>query len=595
MQILDDIYNETKRLFIAGSNFAKDDPRVTKFIPILEKMGEKAPVMKKLAEKYATLVNGGQPDALAGAAAFLYAVRATQSETKLSGEAAQTIPSIDKLPETIIPYSRLKPVMEALTLAKQGRFDVVKSAFEEGVFNDFRLFKALVVGLDDKYSEVAAYINDNIILSIGAPIIPYILEQYNPSGKKGDAMRLSLLYELGYENIEQLAVTAVEEGDPLVAVEGIKILGINPENEEYLLTLARDKKAVIREAALIGLMRLDSARGKELLIKTLQSSKYKCAIPGAKACKDPEYTGKLLELIWPYYKKLLEKDLPDKDFVESNLLFIEMFGILENKDDPAVYEFFTIIMKNKYYYMRLKKNKINYNFTGDARGLLCDYLTKCPPDKALKVFEEAATPEIMKTSAKIVVSYFNVAVKIYSPERLFNVFSMYYESGLVAFNQLFDVVSYGKTESEKAQALISPDWKKLFIQKKDMSAICALLCEGDEYERDMKNAILKRAKEEVAKKTPDLTIGRAIHRLVETTDKKRSGLFKGELEKAAEICYGIFENIDGYRADTFYNEVTKESIKKLFFPGYSIKFKELAKKKTSQAFKRIIEIFDETI
>ena len=607
MQILDDLYTETKRLFIAGSKFAKGDPRVSKHIPVLEKMGERAPVMKTLAEKYMTLVNSGQPETLMDAGTFLYAVRATQGETEVSGKTVYTAPSIYELPKTATPYSSLKPVLDALALSKQGRFEVVKSAFAKGFFSDFRLFGPLVTGLDDKYSELADYVYTTVIPSVGAPIIPYILEQYDPSGKRGDAMRLSLLDKLGYENAEQLAYDATEKGDPLVAIEGIKILGLNPENEGYLLTLAADRKADIREAALCGLMRMDSAQGKELMLKTLKSGKYKSAVQAAKICKDPKYTRELFDLVRPRYDSLFEKDLPDTDFVKSNQAFVELFGVLENKDDSAVYAFFTGILTNKAYFKRLKQNNIYFNQSGDARRLVCEYLDKCPVEKAAKVFEESVTPEMTKDSQYIAVHYYHTAAKLYAPERIFDVFSPYVVSGQLSFDQMFFSNSlylyayqpqlytrHSETELERIRSAIDPRWKKLAVHRKDIQAISVLICEDDEHEQGMKRAILEYAKDCAAKaKERELvSLGYAICRLAETTNKKKSGLFKGELEKAADICYGIFEQIDGSKAAYFYNAITKDGLCKLFYPEYAEKFKALAIQKTSSVFKQIIETFE---
>ena len=43
MKPLYDLQQELNRLFIAGSKFAKNDPRLQKHIPILKKLGEKLP------------------------------------------------------------------------------------------------------------------------------------------------------------------------------------------------------------------------------------------------------------------------------------------------------------------------------------------------------------------------------------------------------------------------------------------------------------------------------------------------------------------------------------------------------------------------
>ena len=49
IQVLSDLNTEINRLFVAGGKYAKGDARVAKLLPTLQKMGEKAPTMKRLA------------------------------------------------------------------------------------------------------------------------------------------------------------------------------------------------------------------------------------------------------------------------------------------------------------------------------------------------------------------------------------------------------------------------------------------------------------------------------------------------------------------------------------------------------------------
>jgi len=56
MKPLYDLQQELNRLFIAGSKFAKNDPRLQKHVPILKKLGEKAPVFNKLAQEVEVLL-----------------------------------------------------------------------------------------------------------------------------------------------------------------------------------------------------------------------------------------------------------------------------------------------------------------------------------------------------------------------------------------------------------------------------------------------------------------------------------------------------------------------------------------------------------
>ena len=84
MKPLYDLQQELNRLFIAGSKFAKNDPRLQKHVPILKKLGEKAPVFNKLAQEVEALLQVESTQAaekLLGVSTLLYSVLYTQGVT----------------------------------------------------------------------------------------------------------------------------------------------------------------------------------------------------------------------------------------------------------------------------------------------------------------------------------------------------------------------------------------------------------------------------------------------------------------------------------------------------------------------------------
>jgi hypothetical protein len=453
------LYDETNRLFIAGSKFAKNDPRVSKFIPALEKMGEKAPVMKLLAQKYNTLVDAvpeSATEALLDAGGFLYSVLATQGETAVSGEISEDKPFITSFPKSQMPHSRIRPVADALTSSGQGHYNVVAEAYNAGVLDDFRLYAPLASALDHSYSELADFVGQRVIPRIGAVMIPYILSGYDgKSAKKSDVRRLELLDSLGYEGVEELARAAAENGGADVAAAGIRILGKNKDNEKYLIQLAGDKKSAVREAALAGLMRMDSSEGKELMLKTLGGAKYKSAVEAASLCADSAYSAKIVGVV----RASFTKETADK--------FEDLLRSLRNKTDDVVYDFFKEILKNK-------------ELPQHDQKLIFVYLIENGIEKGIGVFEE-----IWGKNPCAASYYFQLAKKFYTPDKLFKVFSKVYESSdndicYYYFGYLIDGV-YRKI-GEMGEVL-SPKWKKLFIKKNDVVGIAATTC-GDPKETE---------------------------------------------------------------------------------------------------------------
>ncbi len=83
------VYDEVRRLAVAGSALAAGDFRLKKLIPPLEKSGEKAPVFAKVAQAVQKLVDAGQKEsagALLELNSLTTAILYTQGETGRAGE-----------------------------------------------------------------------------------------------------------------------------------------------------------------------------------------------------------------------------------------------------------------------------------------------------------------------------------------------------------------------------------------------------------------------------------------------------------------------------------------------------------------------------
>jgi hypothetical protein len=163
------------------------------------------------------------------------------------------------------------------------------------VTSDFRLHPLYSKALEDKSVEITNLVFEKIIPAIGKPMIPYLLKDYDPKGKKkADSRRLALLGSLGYESACELAKRAIaEKASEDIQSEAAYILRAKAENEELLLSLGVGKKAGIRESALLALVEMGSQKGIKLVLEALQSDKYQCALKAATACNDRDFLKEL--------------------------------------------------------------------------------------------------------------------------------------------------------------------------------------------------------------------------------------------------------------------------------------------------------------
>jgi hypothetical protein len=273
--ILNELSEELKRLYIAGSPLAKGDPRLSKYIAPLKKLGEKAAVFNTLAERVDVLVNGKEEasaDAVMEASLLLYSLRYTQGSTTVNGEVKA--PDYASLPAATlsIPYSQLSEAIEMLSKGSKEHSQIPEELYKSGSYKDPRLFPYFSKAISDSSSVISDYTEEYIIPALGDAIIPYLEGDFEIQGSKRHGRIFRLLHRLKGKAILPLAEKAAAEGSAPVAAAAITALGEGAENEGLLLAHAKDKKAEVRGAAFAALVKLGSPKGGELLLAELSKN-----------------------------------------------------------------------------------------------------------------------------------------------------------------------------------------------------------------------------------------------------------------------------------------------------------------------------------
>src|SRR5688572_2070011 len=154
LSVLVQVYDEMRRLAIAGSAVAPGDFRLKKLIPPLEKSGEKAPVFAKVAQAVQAVVDSNDKTAstaLLDLTTLVNAILYTQGETGIAGE-LEPLETVDLGGQATQASARvLKPLLEALQTTGSGRIELVRDAYDRGTFKDLRLVKPALRALDDPY------------------------------------------------------------------------------------------------------------------------------------------------------------------------------------------------------------------------------------------------------------------------------------------------------------------------------------------------------------------------------------------------------------------------------------------------------------
>jgi hypothetical protein len=355
-----DLQHEINRLFIAGSKFAKNDPRLQKQAAVFNTLGEKSPVFKKIAEGIDSLVNAealDSPTKLLELSTLLYAVLYTQGETVDAEQPTTELTPVLPLKDVRTDNSHLalKPVIEALSTQRSGRLYDVQRAFENGQFNDFRLYPLFDTALADRYAEFVDYIETTIIPAIGAPIIPFILNSFSYADSVDDVRRFRILYSLGYSGIPEMVDTILEGKSVALQVEAVKTLHNDPANEELLIKLAGDKQKNIRFAAYEALSNLNTETAQRVLVDLFVAGKKKSDVSELgevlRLSLSNKFVPVILEKARCDYEKCIELDKSSDIKAIINALegFATSLTPLLNNLNDEVLKFCKEAIKNKKY------------------------------------------------------------------------------------------------------------------------------------------------------------------------------------------------------------------------------------------------------
>ena len=334
LPILNEVHEEITRLYIAGSALAAGDPRVKKYIHALQKLGEKAPVFKTLAERLETLVDGDNkdsPEALLEAGVLLYSLRYTQGTTETGKETRDMVYGEKPLGTSKIPYSRLNPLISRLTSGSIEQPDELREVFEAGQHRYPRLFAAYCTAVVEKKTPISTYVAETIIPNIGADMIPFVEEALDVKGGIGQARLLMVLYGLKGKDMLPLAEKALAEGSEHTMEAAIRIFGEDPKYEETLLAYTEDRKAGPKGAAFAALAQMGSEKGERAILEALSKARIGYLEEALQITRNPGVFQKVLDeaaALLPAYKdhgpklKVLLQTLAARD-EEAGLAFLE--------------------------------------------------------------------------------------------------------------------------------------------------------------------------------------------------------------------------------------------------------------------------------
>ncbi|MCC9607957.1 HEAT repeat domain-containing protein [Blastopirellula sp. JC732] len=333
--VLTQVYDEVRRLSIAGSSVACGDFRLKKLVPPLQKAGEKAPVFAKVAEAVNNVVESNEktaPEALLSLSTLINAILYTQGATGAEGKLAP----IERVGEGITPKrspaSLLKSVATALTSTGSGRLEVIRESLERNPFPDPRLLGPAIAALDGSYHEVCDFVEANVLAQYGKSIVPMIVEKFDQKGGAGDARRLSLLYRVDPKGADKYVRNALKEGSKEVKVVAIAKLR-DPSDVPFLIEQSSAKAADVREAAYLALAEINSKEAATALAEGIQKPRNLQALKAARQGKHPLVVAALHSETRTALAEYLATKPKDKNLAARSARLHELLQALRDRSD----------------------------------------------------------------------------------------------------------------------------------------------------------------------------------------------------------------------------------------------------------------------
>ena len=490
--VLGQVYDELRRLAIAGSVVVPGDFRIKKLIHPLEQAGKKSPIfvkvlmgVKNLAE--ATEHNASQ--ALLELGTLVNAILYTQGETSLAGKLEPIVSKQFGTHKTQTSARAMKPLLEALTTTGSGRLEIIRDAVERNLFHDLRLIRPALLALDDSYADISDLVAKNVLPIYGSAIVPELQAQFNVKGKYGAARRLLLMHQLDPQSAREYVQKALEEGSSEVRVAAIECLGTADEDLTFLLEQLKARARGIRLAAIKGLCRMSALDAATAICKVIDGAELEFVTDVISKCKHPAVVKHLIAETTSQLDVILSGKIKEKKEVGELVAKTDyLLHCFTNRDDADSEKLLLTMFADREKFAAVK---------GDPSGNgLMEHLVNVMATSSLKVMQVLVAGH-RELGDKQLGTAFRVACNHLKPAEVFQQFSPYLTAKVDekkkfndpayakreiitnAITNIYHYVYYRINSEPPLASKLDPQWVKLAIKLKHVDLILATAVEGN--------------------------------------------------------------------------------------------------------------------
>lgn len=477
---LNQVFDETRRLAIAGSNLSSGDYRLQKLVEPLKEAANRAPVFGQVAAAVEKLVNAPSKEssqALLELASLVLAILYTQGQTDVEGE-LQPIEAVDLgIDGTQISSKQLRTLVDALTVAGSGRLEVVKEAFRRGEFRDFRIVHAAVSALVDPYADLADFVADEVLTLYGASVARLVIQQYE-SVERGRARCLRVLARLAPDEARPIALEALESGTKEMKVAALRCLGGSEEDVAIFHEYAKARAKAVRTAAFERLAPFGDETTIELFKSALSRRDLESVVDAAAQNRSETLATFLHGTIAQEAENILE----GRTSTRSNPVahFTVLLRALETRADDGSVDLIRKLFAERAAFQRN---------TSDGEIIV---------ESLAQLMRRSSVPELQRALVdardKMVGRAFETCVlaglEALEPSEFYQLFGPYYKRGKKKESRCVTMLSMLRNQSDMAghdesrpslpREALSPQWLADAIGKNDFETVSGLAVEGNE-------------------------------------------------------------------------------------------------------------------
>lgn len=292
MNPLTELHERLAYSAVAGTALLEEDFRLKKAMENLAPLVQKNLVFEKIHDGLQQLFHAEETQRgklLLNLLGLVDAVLYTQASSGIQGELIMLpdMPSCGTLQQ--IPYSELKPLVDALTTTASGRMEVLQEVRKKTpqYLSDARIINLLIADLGDTYKEMSA-LSFRILRAIGkgdaftdptdtcmhsAQLVKCLKNGFDPKGKMDMAKRVSLICEIAKEKENDWYISLLETAENRVREHAILALGYHRDNIPLLLELTKTERGKAKQMTYRALGQMDAPELDEFWQKNLKKNK----------------------------------------------------------------------------------------------------------------------------------------------------------------------------------------------------------------------------------------------------------------------------------------------------------------------------------